>query len=591
MVTLTSLIGRPEGVKPYTRAEAEAAEIPDDAQSILVDDCRFIEYPGGSSLYTVDVSGFDVGVDTTALETADGKRWQPADRVTYEHFGAAGDGTTDDTTAILAAHCYCIANGRKCEPRAATYKVTGRILYYNTDKNGSGKEFHLHGAGKGATVFKITDDIDPELFQMEGEDTVGGNRVINWSFRDFQVTSDGQVDADVFRIDIATSIEFENVGAFNCRGTVLRLREVWDSRINVSAVECGDDGGGTGPDTGNKYAVWVEPYPYAGGTPADRGCNNLDFNERFQIEASRYAQMYVGQYTKQCVFRGKWHGKVTGTLVQPHVLMESAYRNVFLGCTMTVCADTCVRTNNTPTGGNYNNVFVGNHFDSTGTSCVELNDAQRYYLVGNVFKGPNSSIYGVELKSGSSGNIIYANIADTVTEMSISSASVMADVSAQTMVPLSDATYDLGSATLDWANVYADTFTGDFLDVDTIDSGATIENTGARAQLSLNRTDVSSAQQGSIEFNENNVTLGEIEVREVGGSSQFRIRNVELDTELQLDQNGWLVFFTDFSASTSYHVALSDGTTGGSGSAGSGNQYVELNINGTTYKVLHDGTV
>lgn len=35
----------------------------------------------------------------------------------------------------------------------------------------------------------------------------------------------------------------------------------------------------------------------------------------------------------------------------------------------------------------------------------------------------------------------------------------------------------------------------------------------------------------------------------------------------------------------------SDGTTGGTGSAGAGNQYVELEINGTTYKVLHDGTV
>ncbi len=31
--------------------------------------------------------------------------------------------------------------------------------------------------------------------------------------------------------------------------------------------------------------------------------------------------------------------------------------------------------------------------------------------------------------------------------------------------------------------------------------------------------------------------------------------------------------------------------TGGAGSAGSGNQYVPLKIEGTTYKVLHDGTV
>lgn len=39
------------------------------------------------------------------------------------------------------------------------------------------------------------------------------------------------------------------------------------------------------------------------------------------------------------------------------------------------------------------------------------------------------------------------------------------------------------------------------------------------------------------------------------------------------------------------YIAQSGGTTGGSGSAGSGKQYVELKINGTTYKVLHDGTV
>jgi hypothetical protein len=38
-------------------------------------------------------------------------------------------------------------------------------------------------------------------------------------------------------------------------------------------------------------------------------------------------------------------------------------------------------------------------------------------------------------------------------------------------------------------------------------------------------------------------------------------------------------------------IPVSSGTTGGTGSAGSGNQYVELEIAGTIYKVLHDGTV
>jgi hypothetical protein len=39
------------------------------------------------------------------------------------------------------------------------------------------------------------------------------------------------------------------------------------------------------------------------------------------------------------------------------------------------------------------------------------------------------------------------------------------------------------------------------------------------------------------------------------------------------------------------YITRRDGDTGGTGSAGAGNQYVELEINGTTYKVLHDGTV
>lgn len=44
-------------------------------------------------------------------------------------------------------------------------------------------------------------------------------------------------------------------------------------------------------------------------------------------------------------------------------------------------------------------------------------------------------------------------------------------------------------------------------------------------------------------------------------------------------------------SATFTNAAASDGTTGGSGSAGAGNQYVELWIGGTGYKILHDGTV
>jgi len=38
-------------------------------------------------------------------------------------------------------------------------------------------------------------------------------------------------------------------------------------------------------------------------------------------------------------------------------------------------------------------------------------------------------------------------------------------------------------------------------------------------------------------------------------------------------------------------IESTTGATGGSGSAGAGNQYVELNLNGVRYKLLHDGTI
>ena len=53
-----------------------------------------------------------------------------------------------------------------------------------------------------------------------------------------------------------------------------------------------------------------------------------------------------------------------------------------------------------------------------------------------------------------------------------------------------------------------------------------------------------------------------------------------------------VLYFQD-GAGTEHTVIDSGGTitTGGSGSAGSGNQYVEMRVGANTYKVLHDGTV
>ena len=57
------------------------------------------------------------------------------------------------------------------------------------------------------------------------------------------------------------------------------------------------------------------------------------------------------------------------------------------------------------------------------------------------------------------------------------------------------------------------------------------------------------------------------------------------------DSAGVEVFAVDSDGNITAASVDTSSTTGGTGSAGSGNQYVTLKINGVNYKLLHDGTV
>lgn len=370
------------------RAAAAAAQVPAAVTGFRAGDLDYRADPGG-----------------TALTTADGRSWSPAGSATYEHWGAVGNGAVDDSDAIRACHDWCIQNRVTCRPRGATYRVTKRILDYDVLVDGPGKEFHLKGAGKGQTVFSVTDDIAGVLFRIRGDTSMpNGARASNWSFYDFQVTSNGLVDADIFGIDVAASMEFRNVGIFNCRGRAMRLREVWDSKIEISIIQCGDDGTGTGPNTANKYAVEIDNF-FGPGEP-DLGSNSIDFTPRFQLAQSRYIPMYIGLYCKQNMVSGKIHGRLDGALPLPHVLLDGASRNIFYGAIFTVNGDTCVRAQSKAGINPFNNSFVGCHFDSVGSSCIELNNAQRHTVIGNTMINGTA---GVHLVSGNAGNVIHSN--------------------------------------------------------------------------------------------------------------------------------------------------------------------------------------
>lgn len=87
--------------------------------------------------------------------------------------------------------------------------------------------------------------------------------------------------------------------------------------------------------------------------------------------------------------------------------------------------------------------------------------------------------------------------------------------------------------------------------------------------------------QASMTMYENDVGKGNILYD--SSLNAVRIYNITSTENLLLLDTGGITYEGN-------HITHSDGTTGGTGSAGSGNQYIELVIDGTTYKVLHDGT-
>lgn len=158
----------------------------------------------------------------------------------------------------------------------------------------------------------------------------------------------------------------------------------------------------------------------------------------------------------------------------------------------------------------------------------------------------------------------------------------------------------------------------------TVSNNGTFTITGYSGQYSLTVSEpvvneVAAGSQvvlsyaGSIEFKDNTLrfsTTGLYAFREIGSAVRrhmefdgnitdnvarvYRIDSSVTDLVVGINSHKNTTLATWYSmpiAVTKSYTAKSTGNTGGVASAGSGNQYIEMNINGTIYKVLHDGTV
>ncbi len=151
-----------------------------------------------------------------------------------------------------------------------------------------------------------------------------------------------------------------------------------------------------------------------------------------------------------------------------------------------------------------------------------------------------------------------------------------------------------GNSGDNWINAHDGTGQGFNLgasfSLSSVNHAAFIESYGTGA--ALNQPLMEWEQDGWVHMHNRNVrfnTIGSMNLEEnAAGNSmtgittmgQFWVKNDNPNNPKYTNGDG-----------STFDITKSDGTTGGSGSAGAGNQYIEIEVGTTTYKVLHDGTV
>ena len=173
------------------------------------------------------------------IQSADGAWWEIAERLyTFKQFGATGDGTTDDTTAINNAVSAAATTGvGRVHGPAGTYIVSAAII------GQSG--VHIFGDGIGATIIKR--EASTAAMQM-----VSFSGVSNFSIRDMtldgnraNVATDGHniriaEDCDTFYLGNLHLLDAYSYG-IGITGTLGNKRGIFESiQIEGSGADCID---------------------------------------------------------------------------------------------------------------------------------------------------------------------------------------------------------------------------------------------------------------------------------------------------------------------------------------------------------------
>ena len=578
-----------------------------------VDDLIAISDP---STLTVDATGVTYtnpgtgATATTADDIFDGM-WLDAKTM----FGVTADGVTDDTAAVQAA----LDAGKAVDFPEGTMLLTSTITYNDNQRvRGRGTELTIFSANHTGAVFEPANKsalyrgLDFAEFQITKSANTGTGDGLNisnsrsGSFRRFEVNScnlgvnfDTQLDGNSSYFNT-----FEDLIVFNNTTNALRIAATGTDTPNANYIVRGDYRGGTDVlkfEEGENLKLdsvsvqgattnWINSDVQftAINCRFENSSNAILTNSGITVASDVRANIIGGTMTKGVIVGDADLVRVTGMDIEagfPELGQENSIRYLerpfqnaglrsgALGNQFTQSDDvtnaawstsgTITLTKDaTDARGNGNGAVTVN-FDGTDDAT------SNYYqnVSGSTLEGRKGYTFAIEARAltGEAGSL------EVRIKQLDSGSTVIERIDNKIYL---DDTWSTHSITVRFS---ANTVASGSLEI----SVHCIQNTG----------DLEDAIVGNHSF-----VVGSVPGIETTAGSAITTTKQGIiigpdaaGTKVTISEEGTITCTS--SVTTDGSVAISDGTTGGSSSAGAGNQYVELDIGGTVYKVLHDGTV
>jgi len=308
-------------------------------------------------------------------------------------FGAKGDGTTDDTTAIGAAitHALTATSAAGITFPPGTFVLSPGLPIIRR------AGFHIVGAGVERTTLRPTSSFTAGQAIFDIRKPVSTTAAGCW-VSGFTVRSTAANAGTAFYLEEVILSKFEHIRMINM-ARAMHLVQVWDCDFySIKTDGCGN--GTTSP------AFDLQPLDVG-----DSSNNNSFFG--LQIESYAGTPLRLGDDSHRNHFFGlKVHGLQPVANSYVGVVMANSHGNVFIGGNHTYAEASHFELTNSD-----GNTFVGNCMSGTPDWCIDIISGNYNTVTGNVFGEHGASGGSVRVQDGYDNAVDGANPANVVSQV------------------------------------------------------------------------------------------------------------------------------------------------------------------------------